>query len=61
MFVKKGDLLVSFDTEIIRKEGLNPVISVILLDQKDKQIDLFLYPIKEAKANESLALKAVIY
>lgn len=61
MFVEKGDLLVSFDPEFIRKEGLDPVVSVILLDQKDKTIDLFLYPEKEAKANESLALKAVIY
>ena len=61
MVVEEGDLLVSFDPDFIRKEGLNPVVSVIILDQKEKEMDVVVYPSKKAKANESLALKANIY
>lgn len=61
MFVKEGDLLISFDSEYIRAEGYNPVISVVLLEQKGKEIDLVSYPRKHAIANESLAIEAKIY
>lgn len=60
MFVEAGDLLVSFDPDFIRKEGLNPVVSVIILEQKEKEMDVIVYPSKNAKANETLALKAKI-
>lgn len=61
MFVKEGDLLVVFDPEFIKEKGLNPIVSVIILDQKEKKIELVVYPVKVAKANESLALKAKIF
>lgn len=61
MLVEEGDLLISFDPDFIRKEGLNPVVSVIILDQKEKKLDVVVYPSKIAKANESLALSAKIY
>lgn len=61
MLVEEGDLLVNFDPDFIRNEGLNPVVSVTILDQKEKNIDLVIYPSKNAKANENLALKAKIY
>ena len=61
MFVEEGDLLVSFDPDFIRKKGLNPVVTVIILEQKEKKMDILVYPSKHGKANESLALKAKIY
>lgn len=61
MSIEKGDLLVTFDPDFIRDKGLNPVVSVIILDQKEKEMDVIVYPTEEAKANESLALKANIY
>ncbi len=61
MFVEEGDLLVSFDPDFIINEGLNPVVSVIILEQKEKEVDLEVYPTERAKANESLALRAKIF
>lgn len=60
MYVEKGDLLISFDPDFVIKEGLNPVVSVIILDQQGKEMDVVVYPTKKAKANETLALKAKI-
>lgn len=59
--VEEGDLLVSFDPDFIRQEGLNPVVSVIVLGQKDQGMDVSVYPSEIAKANETIALKAKIY
>lgn len=61
MLIKEGDLLVAFDPDFIREKGLNPVVSVIILDQKDRKMDLNVYLNKKAKANKSLALKGRIY
>lgn len=61
MSVEEGDLLISFDAEYIRTEGYNPVISIVLLDQKGAEIDSMTHPRKKAIANESLALEAKIY
>lgn len=61
MFIEKGDLLISFDPDFIIKEGFNPVVSVIILDQKEKEVDIEVYPAEMAKANETLALRAKIF
>lgn len=61
MFVEAGDLLVSFNPDFIREQGLNPVVSVIILRQKEIEMDIEVYPAKDAQANETLALTAKIY
>lgn len=61
MFIKKGDLLIDYDTDFIQKAGLNPVVSVVILDQKDKNMDLVVYPSKSVKSNKNIAAKAKIY
>lgn len=61
MSVKKGDLLVTFDPDFIRESGFNPVVSVILLDQDNRQTDFIVYPKKEAQANETVALQINIH
>lgn len=58
MHIEKGDLLIQFDPEFIIKEGLNPVVSVIVLTQQ--ALELEVYPTKKAKANKTLALHAKI-
>lgn len=61
MFVEKGDLLISFDPKYISSEGYNPVISVVILDQKNKEIKSIVHTREKAIANESLALTVKIY
>lgn len=61
MLINKGDLLVSFDPEYIQEKGYDPMISVVLLNQKEKEIDLTILPNPKATANETLALEAKIY
>lgn len=54
--VKKGDSLIHFDPVFIKKEGLNPVICVILLNGSQKKLNLTVQPTKEAKANKTIAM-----
>ena len=54
--VKKGDPLIHFDPVFIKKEGLNPVICVILLNGSQKKLNLTVQPTKEAKANKTIAM-----
>lgn len=61
MFVEAGDLLISFDPDFVIKEGLIPVVSVIILDKNEKQMDIVVYPATKAIANETVALEAKIY
>lgn len=56
--IKKGDLLVRFNPEKIRKLGFDPVVSVILLDQNNRKVDLTIFPNKQAIANETPAMLA---
>ncbi len=61
MKIDQGDLLIEFNPKFIEDEGLDPVVSVIILDRKDKIIDVIVFPTKNAKANETVALKAIIH
>lgn len=61
MTIQKNDLLINYDTEFIRNAGLDPVVSVVILEQKEKNMDLTVYPSKSAKANKSIAAKVKIY
>lgn len=61
MTVKEGDLLVTFNPNFIREAGLNPVVSVILLDQTNRQADFTVYPNKDAEANKTVALRIDIH
>ena len=54
--LKKGDPLIHFDPVFIKKEGLNPVICVILLNGSQKKLNLTVQPTKEAKANKTIAM-----
>ena len=54
--VKKGEPLIEFDLELIREEGFDPVIAVILLDGSEQAYDSTIYPTEKAIANESLAM-----
>lgn len=53
--VKKGQQLIHFDRENIRKSGLDGASIVIFTDMKDKTIKF--EPYGKVKANESLLLK----
>lgn len=54
--VKKGDPLIEFDSKLIRDEGFDPVIAVVLLDGSDEAFNLTIFPTEKAKANETLAM-----
>jgi len=57
MQIKKGDVLVEIDREFIIESGYNPVVSVVLLDQEEKDLKVAVYPTKEAKANQTTAMQ----
>ncbi len=56
MAVKRGDPLIKFDPKFIKEEGLNPVICVVLLNGTPKMFELEVHPLKEAVANETIAM-----
>lgn len=56
MDVKKGDPLIEFDSKLIRDEGFDPVIAVVLLDGSEQSFNLTIFPTEEANANETLAM-----
>lgn len=56
MLVEKGDPLIQFDLELIKEEGLNPVICVVVLNGSTKKFGFTVQPTKEAVANESIAM-----
>ncbi len=56
MPVTKGEPLIQFDPSFIKDEGLNPVISVVLLNGSTDILDFTVHPTKEAKAMETVAL-----
>lgn len=55
MLVEKGQKLASFDRQLLIDRGFQPVIPVIVLEH-DSVASLEVHPVKEAKANESIAL-----
>lgn len=55
MTVEKGDKLASFDRKLLDERGFQPVIPVIILEHSSVK-SLEVNPIKEAKANETIAL-----
>lgn len=57
MTVNKGDSLIAFDPKLIADEGFNPVVTVVLLNGSGNVFDVTVYPTKEAKANETIAMK----
>lgn len=57
MHVKVGDPLIRFDSKIIKDEGFNPVIAVVLLNGTGKDIDLTVFPTEAAKAVETVAMQ----
>lgn len=60
MSVKQGDILIEFDPEYIKDEGYNPVVSTVIIDHVNKNMELTTYPTKEAIADETVALTAKI-
>ena len=54
--VEKGDQLATFDQKLISERGFDTVIPVIVLEH-DSVVSLELFPTKNAKANETHALK----
>lgn len=54
--VEKGDTLAVFDKKLIEERGFKTVIPVIVLEH-ESVASLELFPTKEAKANETYALK----
>jgi len=55
--VKADDPLIKFDPEFIKNEGLNPIVTVVLLNGSEKDIDLTVFPQTEAKANQTIAMR----
>lgn len=60
MVVKKGDPLVTFDPELIADEGFNPVVTVVFLNGNEAKFDLTVFPTKEAKGKQTIAMKVQI-
>lgn len=56
MWVGKGEPLVKFDSKMLEEKGYNPVIAVIVLDYVDKNLELSVFPMDAAKANETTAM-----
>lgn len=56
MSIQKGDPLVTFDAEMLKEKGYNPVIAVIVLDHVDKELALQVFETEKAKANETTAM-----
>ncbi|GEL66509.1 PTS glucose transporter subunit IIA [Marinilactibacillus psychrotolerans] len=55
--VEKGKTLVDFDEELIIKKGYNPIISVIVLDNEDVQMNQEVFPAKGVIAGETIAME----
>lgn len=55
--VERGETLVDFDEELIVKKGYNPIISVIVLDDQDVQMNQTVFPSKEVIAGETIAME----
>jgi len=55
--VKADEPLITFDPEFIKNEGLNPIVTVVLLNGSEKNIDLTVFPQAEAKANQTIAMR----
>lgn len=60
MSVQVGDPLIKFDSKLIKDEGYNPVIAVVLLNGSGLDFDLTVFPTKEAKAIDTIAMKVEI-
>lgn len=56
--VEKGDTLAVFDQKLITERGFDTVIPVIVLEH-ESVVSMQLFPAKEAKANETYALKVM--
>ena len=56
MHVKRGDPLIQFDSKLIRDEGFDPVIAVVLLVGSEHSFDLTIFPTEGAEANKTLAM-----
>lgn len=54
--VKKGAPLIEFDSKLIRDEGYDPVIAVVLLVGSERSFDLTIFPTEDAEANKTLAM-----
>lgn len=57
MRVTKGQPLVKFDSKIITEEGFDPTIAVILLKGSTVEHEVEVFPIEEARANETIAME----
>jgi len=57
MKVKTDEPLITFKPEFIKDEGLNPIVTVVLLNNSGKDIDLTAFPQTDAKARQTIAMK----
>lgn len=53
---KKGEPLVHFDPKLIADEGFNPIVTVVVLTGSEKEFDLTIFPTKEAKGKQTIAM-----
>lgn len=60
MFVKKGDPLVHFDPKLIAEEGFNPVVTVVLLNNRQKDHEITVFPQESAIGKETIAMELKI-